>query len=154
MASVQDIKNQVTTRLKEIAAEVAALEQERSALTKVVDTLDGTSSATPTARDGRRRATRRRATSARASSTRASGAASAGGTTSRRRSTSRRAASSSSGGRADQTVQIIARRPGITVKEIAGELGIKPNYLYRVLPALEKEGKVTKQGTGYVPAAQ
>jgi hypothetical protein len=31
-------------------------------------------------------------------------------------------------------------------------MGISPNYLYRVLPRLEKEAKVTKQGRGYHPA--
>lgn len=159
MASVQDIKNQVTTRLKEITAEIAALEKERTQLAKVSDTLSGAPVAS--ARNGRRRTTRRRrATSTRAASAsaapatstsrgRATRSTSATGT--RRRATRRRSASAG-GGRADQTVQIIGRRPGITVKEIAAELGIKPNYLYRVLPALEKEGKVTKRGTGYVPA--
>ena len=30
-------------------------------------------------------------------------------------------------------------------------MGIKQNYLYRVLPILEEEGKVTKQGRGWHP---
>lgn len=160
MASLQEIRNQVTTRLKEIAAEVAALESERTALTKVADTLGDTSSVS-TARNGRRRTTRRRASSTQ-SARRASAAAGtttpsaptprAAGTTARRRNAAKRR-SSGGGRRAEQTVQIIGQRPGITVKEIAAELGIKPNYLYRVLPTLEKEGKVTKQGTGYMPVA-
>jgi hypothetical protein len=29
---------------------------------------------------------------------------------------------------------------------------IQPNYLYRVLPALAKEGKIKKQGKGWHPA--
>lgn len=144
MASVQDIKNQVTARLKEISAEIATLEKERTALAKVVDTLDDSSSPARGGRrtGGRSSAARRRAASAGASSARG------------RRSSTRRRTSSGSGGRAEETVQIIGRRPGITVKEIAAEMGIKPNYLYRVLPALEQQGKVTKQGTGYVPATQ
>jgi len=30
-------------------------------------------------------------------------------------------------------------------------MGIGPNYLYRVLPQLQREGKITKQGKGYHP---
>ena len=30
-------------------------------------------------------------------------------------------------------------------------MGIKQNYLYRVLPALQKEGKVAKRGRGWHP---
>jgi hypothetical protein len=30
---------------------------------------------------------------------------------------------------------------------------IGPTYLYRVMPALEREGKVRKVGKGYVPGA-
>ena len=34
----------------------------------------------------------------------------------------------------------------------ADSMGMKRNYLYRVLPALEKEGTITKHGKGYHPA--
>jgi DNA-binding IscR family transcriptional regulator len=44
-------------------------------------------------------------------------------------------------------------QPGITIKELAGNLRISPNYLYRVLPGLEKEKKVRKQGSGWHPTA-
>jgi len=30
-------------------------------------------------------------------------------------------------------------------------MGIKQNYLYRVLPGLEKEGKLQKKGRGWYP---
>jgi hypothetical protein len=30
-------------------------------------------------------------------------------------------------------------------------MGIKQNYLYRVLPGLEKDGKVVKRGHGWHP---
>ena len=33
-------------------------------------------------------------------------------------------------------------------------MGIKQSYLYKVLPALEKEGKVTKQKRGWHPVAK
>ena len=41
------------------------------------------------------------------------------------------------------------RRPGITIPELAEQMGIKQNYLYRVMPSLAEEGKVTKSGRGW-----
>lgn len=40
-------------------------------------------------------------------------------------------------------------QPGITIPEIATKMGIKHNYLYRVLPGLEKEKKLRKDGRGW-----
>jgi hypothetical protein len=55
------------------------------------------------------------------------------------------------GTRADQAVKIISENPGIGVSELGKKMKLKaPNYLYRVLPDLEKEGRVKKQGKGYV----
>ncbi len=42
-------------------------------------------------------------------------------------------------------------QPGITIPELAAKMGIKQNYLYRVLPGLEQENKVSKQGSGWYP---
>jgi hypothetical protein len=70
----------------------------------------------------------------------------------------RRAASSSngrrgrprgSGTRAAQALQLVEERPGITIPELAQAMGIKQNYLYRVMPGLADEGKVTKSGRGW-----
>jgi DNA-binding HxlR family transcriptional regulator len=36
-------------------------------------------------------------------------------------------------------------QPGITIPELAAKMGIVTTYLYRVLPALEKEGKVRRR---------
>ena len=44
-----------------------------------------------------------------------------------------------------------ARVPGITIPEIAEAMGIQQNYLYRVLPALQKDGLVRKEGRGWHP---
>ena len=41
--------------------------------------------------------------------------------------------------------------PGITIGELANRMKIKANYLYRVLPQLQKEGKVVKRDKGYHP---
>jgi len=43
----------------------------------------------------------------------------------------------------------VQEQPGITVPEIAAKMGIKQNYLYRVLPGLQKDGKVVKRGRGW-----
>jgi hypothetical protein len=54
--------------------------------------------------------------------------------------------------RADQAVRIITDNPGIKVSEIGKKMKLNhPNYLYRVLPDLEKEGRVKRKGTGYHP---
>ncbi len=54
--------------------------------------------------------------------------------------------------RAAQTVELVRTHPGITIPELAGHMGIKPNYLYRVLPQLADEGKVRRDGKGWHPA--
>lgn len=56
------------------------------------------------------------------------------------------------GTRADQAVKLVAENPGISASEIAKRMRIKPNYLYRVLAELEKDGKVRKDGRAYHPA--
>jgi hypothetical protein len=54
--------------------------------------------------------------------------------------------------RADQAVKIITDNPGIKVSELGRRMKLNhPNYLYRVLPDLEKEGRVKKRGSGYHP---
>ncbi len=56
------------------------------------------------------------------------------------------------GTRADQAVKLVAESPGISASEIAERMKIKPNYLYRVLADLEKQGRVRKDGRAYHPA--
>ena len=54
--------------------------------------------------------------------------------------------------RADQAVKIIGDNPGIKVSELGKRMKLNhPNYLYRVLPDLEKEGRIRRKGTGYHP---
>lgn len=55
------------------------------------------------------------------------------------------------GTRADQAVALVEQNPGISASEIAKTMKIKPNYLYRVLGDLEKEGRVKKEGRKYQP---
>lgn len=56
-----------------------------------------------------------------------------------------------SGTRADQAVGLVEGSPGISASDIAKQMKIKPNYLYRVLGDLEKEGRVSKKGRQYYP---
>lgn len=74
--------------------------------------------------------------------------ASAGGTTAPRRRRRKRRG----GTRADQAVKLIEGKPGISASDVAKAMKIKPNYLYRVLGDLEKEGRVKKDGRQYYPA--
>jgi DNA invertase Pin-like site-specific DNA recombinase len=55
------------------------------------------------------------------------------------------------GTRADQAVSLVQASPGISASEVAKTMKIKPNYLYRVLGDLEKEGRVKKKGRQYFP---
>lgn len=55
------------------------------------------------------------------------------------------------GTRADQAVKLVEQKPGISAAEIAKQMKIKPNYLYRVLGDLEKEKRVKKKGREYHP---
>lgn len=55
--------------------------------------------------------------------------------------------------RADQALKHVSANPGITASEVAKKMRIKPNYIYRVMGEMQKEGKVTKRGKGYYPAS-
>jgi hypothetical protein len=57
------------------------------------------------------------------------------------------------GTRAEQAVKLVQANPGVSASEIAKSMKIKPNYLYRVLGELEKEGRVRKEGRAYHPAS-
>jgi hypothetical protein len=54
--------------------------------------------------------------------------------------------------RADEAVRLIKQNPGITVSELGKKMKLNaPNYLYRVLPDLQKEGRIRRKGKGYHP---
>jgi hypothetical protein len=56
-----------------------------------------------------------------------------------------------SGTRANESLTIVRDQPGITIPEMAQKMGIQQNYLYRVLPGLEQDGLVRKEGRGWFP---
>ncbi len=63
----------------------------------------------------------------------------------------RRGRRKGSGTRAKEALELVNANPGITIAQIAAEMGIKQNYLYRVLPGLAEEGLVHKAGRGWHP---
>ena len=56
-----------------------------------------------------------------------------------------------SGTRGNEALALVKAKPGITIPEIAEQMGIKQNYLYRVLPGLASDGLVEKDGRGWRP---
>ncbi len=56
-------------------------------------------------------------------------------------------------GVAAQALSVIEKQPGISIPELAGRMGVKQNCLYRVLPKLEDQGKVSRHGRGWYPTA-
>jgi predicted HTH transcriptional regulator len=122
MASASSAVDQAATLLKE---RINELESELAKLQRALANLtDG--------RQGRRGPGRPRGSRA--------------GATTRRRRRRR------GGTRADQAVKLIQQNPGITAAEIARRMSIQPNYMYRVLGDLQKEGKVKKSGRSYTAA--
>ena len=61
----------------------------------------------------------------------------------------RRGRPQGSGVRAQEALKLVQKHPGITIAEMAKKMKIKANYLYRVLPQLEKAGHIAKKDKGY-----
>jgi hypothetical protein len=84
------------------------------------------------------------------------GAAPAAPTRRRRRGSTRtgggRGRPRGSGARSKQALELVRAQPGITIPELADSMGIKANYLYRVMPALASDGQVRRRGKGWHPA--
>jgi CRP-like cAMP-binding protein len=129
---LEEKKREIDARLKELRPlvdEYHRLEAAAAALQGVGGATNSRSSAPTTRRTGRRRRTR-----------------TATGT-----STGRRGRPRGSGTRSKEALELVRSRPGITIPEIAEAIGIQQNYLYRVLPALQKDGLVRKEGRGWHP---
>jgi len=54
-----------------------------------------------------------------------------------------------SASRSEQAHAVIKANPGISASDIAKGMKMKPNYLYRLLKDLEKDGRVRKDGRRY-----
>jgi hypothetical protein len=139
MPDAGTIHQQVQARLQELEGLIAPLRAELEQLSSVSAMFggeNGSAAAAPTAARTAQRAPRATAKST---------AGSRGGAKRTRRG--------GGGGRAQLTAKLIADKPGITASELAKAMSIAPNYLYRVLPRLEREGHIAKQGKGYHPTA-
>lgn len=70
-----------------------------------------------------------------------------------KRGKGRRGRPSGTGGTSAKVLEVIRKNPGIGVRDISKQLRMNhPNYLYRVLPKLEKSGAIKKQGKGWKAA--
>jgi hypothetical protein len=146
MPDLSTIREQVHHRLKELEGLIAPLRAELEELSAVAQHFtsngasNGAAAAAPPVKRGRRPASPK-------------AAAPAAGTRAKASAPRRSRRSSGGGSRAEQAISLVGERPGVTVPEMAKAMGIGSNYLYRVLPQLEKDGKVIKQGKGYHPIA-
>ena len=122
-------KREIDARLKELRP----LVEEFHRLEAAAAALDGVAGGGGRAASAPARRARRRAASAAPSGTR------------------RRGRPRGSGTRSKEALELVRKRPGITIPEIAEAMGIQQNYLYRVLPALQKDGLVRKEGRGWHP---
>lgn len=67
----------------------------------------------------------------------------------RQAATPRRGRPPGTGTRKAEALDLVRKNPGITIPQMAETMGIKQNYLYRVMPALADEGAVVKDGQGW-----
>ena len=123
-------RREIAERLKELRPLVAEYER----LEAAAAALDGLAAPTEAARAPRaRRSVPRRASSA-----------SPPAPTGRPRGRPK-----GSGTRGKEALRLVRANPGITIPELAAKMGIKQNYLYRVLPGLVEENLVVKDGRGW-----
>jgi hypothetical protein len=139
--------NDRLAELKPLIEEYQQLEAAAAALAGVGSRTSSASAAPVRRGPGRPRGSRNRSTatttaSAAKPSTKAAAPRRRGGRPGRRKG---------SGTRAAQALSFVTGQPGITIPELAAKMGIKQNYLYRVLPGLEQEGKIRKEGRGWHP---
>jgi CRP-like cAMP-binding protein len=127
---LEEKKREIDARLKELRP----LVDEFHRLEKASAALEGLPAGNSASASTQTRRTRRRSSAARSSS-----------------GTGRRGRPRGSGTRAKQALELVRSRPGITIPEIAESIGIQQNYLYRVLPSLQKDGQVRKEGRGWHP---
>jgi hypothetical protein len=150
---VTDFLDEKRTEIADRLVELKPFVDEYQRLEAAVQALDGVNGSSSSSRPAARTATtRRRGPGRPRGSGRRTTAARAASSTTTTPGTRRRAGRrKGSGTRAAQTLTFVTEQPGITIPELAAKMGIKQNYLYRVLPGLEQENKVEKKGRGWYP---
>jgi hypothetical protein len=128
-----DFLDEKRREMQERLKELRPLVDEYHRLDAAVQALDGVGAAGATPAPARRRAS------------------GGGSTRSRGNGAVRRGRPRGSGTRGKQALDLVRSSPGITIPEMAEQMGIQQNYLYRVLPALQKDGMVRKEGRGWHP---
>lgn len=53
---------------------------------------------------------------------------------------------------ADAAIELVGQEPGLTAGQLAERMGVPASVLFRLLPTLQREGRLRKQGKGYRPA--
>lgn len=149
--AVPDFLERKREEINERLAELKPLVEEYERL-RAADTALGSLPATrPAAQTARRQSSPARRGPGRPRGSRSRAVAAA--PTAKRASTAqaRRGRPKGGGKRAVEALKHITAQPGITIPELANKMGIKQNYLYRVLPTLEQAGSVVKQGRAWHP---
>jgi hypothetical protein len=145
MADFLDEKrNEIGSRLTELKP----LVDEYQRLEAAAAALDGLPAPSNNGQAPARRIARPKAPGKRRSSAAGAGAAAGAAAAA---GTGRRGRPKGSGTRGAEALALVKASPGITIPEIAEKMGIKQNYLYRVLPGLADDGLVTKDGRGWHP---
>jgi hypothetical protein len=141
-------RKEISERLKELKPAV----DEYSRLEAAASALLGVGGSAPAKTATRRRGPGRpRGSSTRKAATATTATKPAGRKATRATGKRRAGRRKGSGTRAAEALAFVRGQPGITIPELAAKMGIKQNYLYRVLPGLEQEKKVSKQGRGWHP---
>ncbi len=123
---LEDKKSEIRDRLAQLREAV----QEAERLEAALAALEGVSGSAPVSR--------KRAPAKRSSSRSRNNGASG-----------KRGRPKGSGPRAKQALETVKGKPGITIPELAETMGMQQNYLYRVMPDLQKQGLVRKEGRGW-----
>ncbi len=148
---LDETRKEITARLNELKAEYTRQEEALRALAGVGGSPSKAKAATSKRKKGPGRP-RGSATRTATKATKAKPAATAKPARKAGRPAKRRAGRrKGSGTRAAEALSFVQGQPGITIPELAAKMGIKQNYLYRVLPGLEQENKVEKKGRGWYP---
>jgi hypothetical protein len=146
---LEDKRREINNRLAELKPlldEYTRLEQAARALDGIPTSTNGVSAPSPSAqpktgsgkRRGRPPGSKNKTTAAVSK-------------TAKPTSRGRRGRRKGIGKRPAEALALIQEKPGITVAELAAEMKINQTYLYRVVPRLKDEGKVAKQGRGWIP---
>ncbi len=146
-----DVLSSTSREIERRLAELRPVIAEYERLQAAAAALAGIDRAPATRRRGPGRPKARKARMATTSAA-AKAAAAKPARTAARKTTKRRGRRKGTGGRPAQALELVKGQPGITIPELANKMGISPNYLYRVLPGLQKERKIRKHGKGWQPA--